>query len=46
MQDFIFGIEKKQVELSRANTSNAQLQGHTKLFKTLGVYLLLLLVVV
>jgi hypothetical protein len=46
MQDFIFDIEKKQVELSRATTSNAHLQGHTKLCKTLGVYLLLLLVVV
>jgi hypothetical protein len=46
MQDFIFGIEKKQVELSRANTSNAQLQGHTKMCKSLGVYLLLLLVMV
>jgi hypothetical protein len=41
MQDFIFGIEKKQIELSRANTSNAQQQGHTGLCKTLGVYLLL-----
>jgi hypothetical protein len=46
MQDFILFREKKQVELSRATTSNAHLQGHTKLCITLGVYLLLLLVVV
>jgi hypothetical protein len=46
MQDFIFGIEKKQIELSRANTSNAQQQGHTGLCKTLGVKLAAVLVVV